>query len=71
MRVMLTGATGFIGGHTLAALMAAGHEVRALVRDGDKLDRMLAMHGIDGSAGRVEAVLGDMTDHWASETNSF
>jgi len=66
MRVMLTGATGFIGGHTLAALVAGGHEVRALVRDPDKLDRMLVMHGIDGSSGvgegSIEVVVGDMID---------
>ena len=66
MRVMLTGATGFIGGHTLAALVAGGHEVRALVRDADKLDRMLVMHGIDGSSGvgegSIEVVVGDMID---------
>ncbi|MGI8761019.1 MAG: NAD-dependent epimerase/dehydratase family protein [Jatrophihabitantaceae bacterium] len=30
MRVLLTGAAGFIGGHVLAALAARGHEVRAL-----------------------------------------
>ena len=30
--VFLTGATGFIGGHILDALLDAGHEVRALVR---------------------------------------
>ena len=66
MRVMLTGATGFIGGHTLAALVAGGHEVRALVRDADKLDRMLVMHGIDGSSGvgegSIDVVVGDMID---------
>ena len=31
-RVFLTGATGFVGGHVLGALAAAGYEVRALVR---------------------------------------
>ena len=34
MRVMLTGATGYIGGHTAAALSAAEHEVvTRLVRE--------------------------------------
>ena len=33
MRVMLTGANGFIGSHLVAALKGAGHEVIACVRD--------------------------------------
>ena len=37
MRVLLTGATGFIGGRLLPALDAAGHTVRCLVRPGEKL----------------------------------
>lgn len=37
-RVAITGATGFVGGKVLAALLAAGHEVRALVRGGAKID---------------------------------
>ncbi|MDX1504037.1 MAG: NAD-dependent epimerase/dehydratase family protein [Thermoanaerobaculia bacterium] len=32
MRVLLTGATGFVGGHLLDALLARGDEVRCLVR---------------------------------------
>jgi uncharacterized protein YbjT (DUF2867 family) len=36
-RVLLTGATGFIGGRLLAALDAAGAAVRCLVRPGEKL----------------------------------
>lgn len=39
MRVMLTGANGFIGRHLLAGLEAAGHEVVAAVRDPDALRR--------------------------------
>src|SRR3982751_464295 len=32
MRVLVTGAGGFIGSHLVGALIDAGHEVRALVR---------------------------------------
>lgn len=39
MRVLLTGANGFIGRHILAGLEAAGHEVVAAVRDPDALRR--------------------------------
>ena len=33
MKVLVTGATGFIGGHLVRALKARGYDVRALVRD--------------------------------------
>lgn len=36
MRIFLTGATGFIGGHILAALLARGHHVTCLVRPGTR-----------------------------------
>ncbi|MDQ1419644.1 MAG: hypothetical protein QOJ52_1606, partial [Acidimicrobiaceae bacterium] len=32
MKVLVTGATGFVGSHLCAALVDAGHEVRAMTR---------------------------------------
>lgn len=40
MRIFLTGATGYIGSAVLDALIRAGHEVTALVRDGEKANRV-------------------------------
>ncbi len=53
-RVLLTGATGFLGSAIARALLASGREVRALVRPGTP--RIL----LDGLA--VEAVPGDLLD---------
>jgi nucleoside-diphosphate-sugar epimerase len=62
VKIMLTGATGLIGSHTLAAALAAGHEVTALVRTPERLDRALELHGLDPADPRVEVVVGDVTD---------
>jgi uncharacterized protein YbjT (DUF2867 family) len=55
MRVLVTGATGYIGGRLIPRLLAEGHEVRVLVRDASRI------------AGRpwlpqVEVAVGDLLD---------
>jgi nucleoside-diphosphate-sugar epimerase len=57
---MLTGGTGFIGGHSVTALLAEGHEPHLLVRDPEKLERLCELHGLDPAA--VSFTVGDMTD---------
>ena len=42
MRVVLTGATGFIGSHVLSELQEHGHQVAALVRDDSQADIVAA-----------------------------
>lgn len=54
MRILLTGANGFIGGAVAVALIAAGHSVRGLVRSKEKAG-LVAAHG-------VEAVIGSLDD---------
>ncbi|MGH9411895.1 MAG: NAD-dependent epimerase/dehydratase family protein [Vicinamibacterales bacterium] len=50
MRVLVTGATGFTGGHLARRLRARGHDVRALVRDPGRAGD-LRSHGIDIAIG--------------------
>ena len=52
MRVMVTGATGFTGGHLARTLQRRGHQVRALVRNPDKA-RAIEAEGIEPIPGDV------------------
>ena len=55
MRVLITGATGYVGGRLVPRLLAAGHDVRCLARDPGRLhDRPWRP--------RVEVVRGDVLD---------
>src|SRR4051795_8649517 len=60
MRVMITGGTGFIGAHTVAALLDAGHEPTLLVRNPERVRRNVGALGVDTEALRL--VVGDMAD---------
>jgi uncharacterized protein YbjT (DUF2867 family) len=55
MRVLVTGATGYIGGRLVPRLVAAGHEVRVLVRNPARLRDV-------PWADEVEVVQGDLVD---------
>ncbi len=60
MRVTVTGGTGFVGSHTVAALRRAGHDVRLLARTPERVADALGPVGVD--AGAVDVVPGDVTD---------
>jgi nucleoside-diphosphate-sugar epimerase len=57
MRIFLTGATGYIGGAILDALVRAGHDVTALVRDNEKAARLAArgIRPVVGNLGEPES----------------
>jgi dihydroflavonol-4-reductase len=52
VRVLVTGATGFTGGHLARALVARGHRVRALVREPARAKELVALG--------VEIAIGDL-----------
>lgn len=60
MRVLVTGATGYVGAYTVQALLAAGHQPRLLVRNPARLAETVAAIGVD--LDRLDVVVGDMTD---------
>ncbi|MBH0122052.1 DUF2867 domain-containing protein, partial [Rhodococcus sp. CX] len=61
LRILVTGATGYIGGRLAPRLVAAGHRVRVLARTPDKLRDV-------PWAGDVDVVQGDLDDPDSVET---
>lgn len=58
MRVLITGGTGFVGSHTTAAVLRAGHTVRLLARRPERVKTALAPLGITVR----DVVRGDVLD---------
>jgi dihydroflavonol-4-reductase len=58
MKVLITGGTGYVGSHTVAAVKRAGHDVKLLVRSPDRIAPALKPLGVD----TVEHVVGDVND---------
>lgn len=63
MLVLVTGGTGFIGSHSVAALRRAGHSVRLLARNDQAVRPALEPLGL--TADDVDVVIGDVTDELA------
>jgi dihydroflavonol-4-reductase len=61
--VLVTGGTGYVGSHAIAALVASGHRIRVLARSPERVPHALAPLGIEN----VETVIGDVTDPVAVE----
>jgi nucleoside-diphosphate-sugar epimerase len=63
MRVLVTGGTGYVGSHSIAALASAGHRIRVLARAPERIPTALEPLGVD----RVEATIGEVTEPAAVE----
>jgi dihydroflavonol-4-reductase len=57
VKVLVTGGTGFVGSHSVAALLSQGHQVRLLVRSRDRVAGSLPPPGLADA----ESVQGDLT----------
>ena len=62
MRVLVTGATGFTGGHLTRWLAARGDHVRVLVRQRPGSDPGPSITHVGGDPTQIEVVSGDLTD---------
>lgn len=60
MLIAVTGGTGYLGGHTVAALLAEGHAVRLLVHPSEDAAAALALFA--AQADHIETVIGDIRD---------
>ncbi|WP_367138239.1 SDR family NAD(P)-dependent oxidoreductase [Saccharothrix sp. HUAS TT1] len=60
MLVTVTGGTGFVGSHTVAEIVRAGHRVRLLVRDANAVEA--ATRPLEVPPDAIDVVVGDVTD---------
>lgn len=65
MKVAVTGGTGFVGSHAVQALVDAGHEVRLLIRDIERVPVAFEPHGVDELD---DLLVGDVTSPVDVET---
>jgi dihydroflavonol-4-reductase len=63
MFLLVTGGTGYVGSHAVAALTKAGHRIRILARSPGRVTAALAPLGVSG----VETSIGEVTDPVAVE----
>jgi nucleoside-diphosphate-sugar epimerase len=63
MRVLVTGATGFVGAHAVKDLLDSGQDVRVLVRSRERLATNAGAVGVDPAS--LDVITGDMTDEAA------
>lgn len=61
MKVLVTGGTGFVGGHVVAELVRAGYDVRLLVRRAEQVPVTLGPLGVEVA----DVVVGDVLDDGA------
>ena len=59
MKIAVTGGTGFVGSHTVAALLTVGHEVRLLARNAARIPAAFNPLGVTAP---TDIVIGDVTD---------
>jgi nucleoside-diphosphate-sugar epimerase len=78
MRVLLTGATGFLGGHLAEAFVQRGHQVSAIVRPGSRTDLLrslrIALHpaALDQPKNLLKAMRGaDVVVHAAAKVHAL
>jgi dihydroflavonol-4-reductase len=60
MPVLVTGGTGYVGSHTVAALVERGHQVRLLVRARQRVAAAVAPLGL--LPADLDTIVGDVTD---------
>jgi len=60
VKILVTGATGFVGSHAVRRMLADGHEIRALARTPSKVAPLMELMGIDPTL--IELAEGDITD---------
>ena len=58
MRVLVTGGSGYLGAHTVSALLQAGHDVRVFARSADRVRTALEPLGVEVG----DVAPGDVTD---------